>query len=332
MYTLGDIASFVDAKLIGDASLEINGLAASSKAQKGQLTYISSSKYKLDLLNSTASAVILTKDLLDDCPTNALVVDNVYLAFAKITHYFKQYSNHLDGIHASAQINSKNIANSCTIAEEVIIGKNCTIGANTAIEQGVTIGDNATIQPNVVILQNTTIGNNVVISAGVVIASEGFGNALDKQGHWHAIAHLGNVLIGNNVTIGANTVIDRGTLEDTQIHNGVCLDNLVHIAHNAILGTDTAIAAGVTIGGSAILGKRCQIGGGAVIASHMHLADDTVVTGSSTVDKHLSKGHYTGFTSISLHSNWKKTQMWLLKLDKIAHYLNIKLKNLKNGK
>jgi UDP-3-O-[3-hydroxymyristoyl] glucosamine N-acyltransferase len=47
------------------------------------------------------------------------------------------------------------------------------------------------IQPNVVILQNTTIGNNVVISAGVVIASEGFGNALDKQGHWHAIAHLG---------------------------------------------------------------------------------------------------------------------------------------------
>jgi hypothetical protein len=32
-------------------------------------------------------------------------------------------------------------------------------------------------------------------------------------------------LIGNNITIGANTVIDRGTLEDTQIHNGVRLDN-----------------------------------------------------------------------------------------------------------
>jgi UDP-3-O-[3-hydroxymyristoyl] glucosamine N-acyltransferase len=139
MHTLGDIARFIDAELIGDASLEINSLSASSKAKKGQLTYIANSKYKSDLLNSNASAVILTKDLLDDCPTNALVVDNVYLAFAKITHYFKQPSNHLDGIHVGAQINSKNIANSCTIAEAVIIGKNCTIGANTTIEQGVTL-------------------------------------------------------------------------------------------------------------------------------------------------------------------------------------------------
>jgi UDP-3-O-[3-hydroxymyristoyl] glucosamine N-acyltransferase len=44
-----------------------------------------------------------------------------------------------------------------------------------------------------------------------------------------------------------------------QDDHGVRLDNLVHIAHNVILGADTAIAAGVTIGGSAILGKRCQI-------------------------------------------------------------------------
>lgn len=329
MYTLGDIAGFIDAELVGDASLEISSLAASSKAQKAQLTYIVGDKYKLDLTNSNAGAVILTKDLLEDCPTNALVVDNVYSAFAKITHYFKQQSNHLDGIHFSAQINSKNIANSCTIGEEVIIGKNCTIGANTTIEQGITIGDNVTIQPNVVILQNTTIGDNVVISAGVIIGSEGFGNALDKQGYWHTIAHLGNVVIGNNITIGANTVIDRGTLEDTRIDNGVCLDNLVHIAHNVILGIDTAIAAGVIIGGSAILGKRCQVGGGTVIASHMHLEDDTVVTGSSTVDKHLSKGRYTGFTSISSHLAWKRTQMWLSKLDKIAQHLNVKLKNLK---
>lgn len=329
MHTLENIASFINAEIIGDASTEISSLAAIAKAQKSQLSYISSGKYKSDLINSNAGAIILTKDLVADCPTNALVVENVYLAFAKLTHYFKQQSNHLNGIHPSAKINSKNIANNCTIAAQVVIGKNCTIGANTVIEQGVIIGDNVTIQANVSILQNTTIGNNVIISAGVVIGSEGFGNALDKEGRWHTIAHLGNVLIGNNITIGANTVIDRGTLEDTQIHNGVRLDNLVHIAHNVTLGENSAIAAGVTVGGSVTLGQRCQVGGGAVIASHVHLADDTVVSGSSTVDKNLSKGRYTGFTSISPHSDWKRTQMWLLKLDKIAQYLNIKLKNLK---
>lgn len=329
MYKLRNIADFIDAKLMGDASIEITGIAAISKAQKNQISYISSNKHKSDLLHSNAGAIILTKDFLSHCPTNALVVEDTHLAFAKLTHYFKQRSIRLNGIHPSAKINSKNIANNCTIGEGVVVGKNCTIEANVVIGQGVEIGDNVAIQPNVSILQNTKIGNDVIVSAGVVIGSEGFGNALDKKGHWHSIANLGNVIIGNNITIGANTVIDRGTLEDTHIHDGARLDNLVHIAHNVILGQDSAIAAGVTIGGSAILGRRCQVGGGAVIASHIHLADDTVITGSSTVDKHLSKGRYTGFTSISLHSEWKRTQMWLLKLDKIAQYLNIKLKNLK---
>ncbi|SMN00781.1 UDP-3-O-[3-hydroxymyristoyl] glucosamine N-acyltransferase [uncultured Candidatus Thioglobus sp.] len=329
MHTLGDIAQFIEAKLVGDKSLKITGIATIANANKDQLAYIAQSKYRPDLIRSKAGVVILNNDLLDDCPTNALIVDDVYLAFAKITHYFKQTTVPLNGIHSSANINSLNIANNCVIGENVSIGKNCVISANCAIEQGVSIGDNVTIQPNVSILQNSIIANNVFIASGVVIGSEGFGNALDEQGRWHSIAHLGNVSIGNDVTIGANTVIDRGTLADTQIHNGTRLDNLVHIAHNVVLGENTAIAAGVTIGGSAILGKRCQIGGGAVIASHITLADDTVITGSSTVDKNLEQGHYTGFTSISPHSDWKRSQMWLLKLDKIAQYLNIKLKNLK---
>ena len=329
MYKLKDIATFIDAKLIGNESIKISSLASCSKAQKDQLTYIVSNKYKSDLLTSKAGVIIITKELLKDCPTIALVVDNVYLAFARITHYFKQQLICFNGIHTSAQINSKNIAKNCTIGANVTIGKHCTISANTVIEQGVTIGDNVIIQPNVTILQNCTIGNNVFLSAGVIIGSEGFGNALDNQGHWHTIAHLGNVVIGNDVVIGANTVIDRGTLEETKIQNGVRLDNLVHIAHNVSLGEGTAIAAGVTVGGSAILGKRCQVGGGAIIASYMRIADDVIITGASVVDKHLNKGRYTGFTSISLHSDWKRAQMWLSKLDKITQYLNIKLKHLK---
>ncbi|SFV87493.1 UDP-3-O-[3-hydroxymyristoyl] glucosamine N-acyltransferase [hydrothermal vent metagenome] len=329
MHTLGELAAFVGAELIGEASVEIHSLATSANAQKGQLTYISTSKYKADLLTSKASAIIITKDLLGDCPTNSLVVDDVYLAFAKITHRFKQTSTHLNGVHNSAVVHSdNNIATNCTIGENVVIGKNHHIGANVVIEQGVTIGDNANIQPNVTILQGCSIGNNVVIYAGVVIGSDGFGNALDSNKHWHSIAHLGNVVIGDEVNIGANTVIDRGTLEDTKIQDGVHLDNLVHIAHNVDLGAHTAIAAGVTIGGSAVLGKHCQVGGGAVIASHMHLEDNTIITGSSTVDKHLKTGCYTGFTSISKHSEWKRTQLWLSKLAKIAKHLNIKLKNL----
>ncbi len=330
MYTLGEIAKTINAKLVGDTNIEITGIATSLSANQAQLTYINSNKYKQTLINSKAGAVILNNDLLKNCPTNALIVDDVYLAFAKATHLFKKQVVPYQGIHPSVKTNHAKIASNCTIGKNVVIGNHCTIASNVVIEDNVTIGNDALIQPNVGILQGCSIGNNVVISPGAVIGSEGFGNAQDQQKHWHSIAHLGCVVIGNNVSIGANTTIDRGTIEDTQIHNGVQIDNLVHIAHNVIIGQDSAIAATVTIGGSCMIGKRCMVGGGATIASHISLADDIIVTGASTVDKNLSEqGHYTGFTSISKHQKWKRIQVWLLNLDKIAHYLNIKIKELK---
>ncbi len=331
MYTLGEIAKFIDATVVGDSTINIESIASINIAKNNQLTYIATPKYKQALITSKASAVILNKELLDDCPTNALIVDDVYLSFAKITHYFKKTITHQPGIHPSAKIHNAIIANNCVIGENVIIGNNCKIGANSIIENNVVIGDNTHLHSNVAILHSCSIGNNVVISPGVVIGSEGFGNARDKDGCWHAIVHLGNVIIGDDVTIGANTTIDRGTLEDTQIHNGVRLDNLIQIAHNVIIGENTAIAASTAIAGSAVLGKRCMIGGMVGIIGHLSICDDVIISGKSTVDKHIKKpGIYTGIIPLMPHKQWQNVGIWLVKLDKIVKYLNIKLKKIKD--
>jgi UDP-3-O-[3-hydroxymyristoyl] glucosamine N-acyltransferase len=330
MYTLGEIAEFINAKLVGDASVKINGIASLQRSNSNQLSYIVNGKHKRDLISSQAGVIILDKSLLDDCPTNALIVDNVYLSFAKISHYFKKQITHQAGIHPSAKINNAKISATCVIGENVIIGHDCVIGPNTIIEDNVTIGDNAYLYPNVTILQGCLLGKNTVISSGAVIGSEGFGNARDNQGRWHTIAHLGNVVIGDNVTIGANTAIDRGTLEDTEIHSGVRIDNLIHIAHNVIIGQDTAIAANTGIAGSTTLGKRCMIGGMVGIVGHLNVCDDVVVNAKSTVDKDIkTPGVYTGIMPLMSHKQWQNVGLWLVKLDKITKYLNIKLKNLK---
>jgi UDP-3-O-[3-hydroxymyristoyl] glucosamine N-acyltransferase len=331
MYNLKEIAQFINAELMGDADVNIDGIASAVLANKNQLTYIVSQKYKLDLVDTQAGVVILHHDLLRDCPTNALVVDDVYLAFAKITHYFKKEVAPANGIHSSAKTSQAIIAQNCTIGKEVVIGRNTTIGSNTVIEDNVTIGDNNYIHPNVTILQGCSLGDNVVVSPGAVIGSEGFGNARDDQNKWHTIAHLGNVVVGNNVTIGANTTIDRGTLEDTQIHNGVRLDNLIHIAHNVIIGQDTAIAANTGIAGSTALGKRCMIGGMVGIVGHLNICDDVIVNAKSTIDKDIkAPGMYTGIMPLMPHKQWQNVGLWLVKIDKIVKYLNIKLKNLKD--
>ncbi len=331
MYTLGEIAKFIDAEIIGDSAIKIDSIASATTAKNTQLTYIVGQKHKQALINSQAGAVILNKELLEDCPTNALIVDNVYLAFAKITHHFKKQVTHQIGIHPSAIINNAKIADNCVIGKNVVIGNNVTIGANSVIEDNVNIGDNTYLQANIIILQGCAIGNNVFISPGVVIGSEGFGNAKDGQGHWHAIAHLGGVIIGNDVTIGANTTIDRGTLEDTQIHNGVRLDNLIQIAHNVVIGKDSAIAASTAIAGSTVIGERCMIGGMVGIIGHLSICNDVIIGGKSIVDRNItSPGMYTGVMPLMPHRQWKKVSLWLTKLDKIIKYLNIKLKNLKD--
>ena len=96
------------------------------------------------------------------------------------------------------------------------------------------------------------------------------------------------------MSIGANTTIDRGSISNTEIHDGVKIDNLIHIAHNVIIGEDTAIAAKTGIAGSTIIGKRCMIGGAVGIVGHLKITDDVVINATSTVNRNISKpGIYT---------------------------------------
>ncbi|MDC9726822.1 MAG: UDP-3-O-(3-hydroxymyristoyl)glucosamine N-acyltransferase [Candidatus Thioglobus sp.] len=319
MRTLGEIAILIDAELIGDANYQILGLASIDQAQADQLSYVASNKYSNQLDNTQAGAVIINKSLKDSRPANALIVKDAPVAFAKLSQHFRPENSLMIGIHPSV-----------TMGKNVQIGDNCTIGVNVVLEDEVIIGNNVTIGANSVIHHQCQVGNDVVIDSGVVIGSEGFGNARDNQQHWHAIAHLGRVIINNQVTIGANTAIDRGTLGDTIIHNGVRLDNLIHIAHNVIIGEDTAIAACSGIAGSTKIGERCMIGGMVGIVGHLNICDDVIINAKSTVDKNInSAGMYTGIMPLMPHKKWQIVGVWLTKLDKITKYLNIKLNYLK---
>ena len=334
--SLEKIAELIGATLVGNPSIEIKGINTLKEANKHQLTYAVSNKYSNSLANTKAGAVILPKKLKEYCPTNALLVDDAYLAFAKISHHFKQYNFPVKRslsksiIDPTALVENVTISSGCIIGKNVIIGNNSILEANCVIEDEVNIGENSHISSNVTIQRDCKLGKRCVISPGAVIGSEGFGNAQNEQHSWQSIAHLGRVRIGDDVSIGANTTIDRGTIEDTVIHNGVKIDNLVHIAHNVIIGENTAIAANTGIAGTTTIGKRCKIGGMVGIVGHLTITDDVIVNATSTVNKNITKpGIYTGFFPLMSHSSWKKAGIWLTKLDKITKILNIKLKNLK---
>jgi UDP-3-O-[3-hydroxymyristoyl] glucosamine N-acyltransferase len=331
MLTLKEIAEIVGGSIEGNPSRPIKGIGNLDSANLNQISYAVNEKYKDSLLSSKAGAFLINKSLKKFCKSDFILVDNVYFAYSLLSHKFKakQDIKHFNFGHKLNYPDS-DISASCLIGKNVDIGNGCSIGANCVIEDNVTIGDNSLIESSVTIQKGCHIGNNCVVSPGSVIGSEGFGNARDADKKWSPIAHLGVVLIGNNVSIGANTTIDRGTISNTEIHDGVKIDNLIHIAHNVIIGEDTAIAAKTGIAGSTIIGKRCMIGGAVGIVGHLKITDDVVINATSTVNRNITKpGIYTGFVPIMLHSEWKKVGIWLTKLDKIAELLKIKLKNIR---
>jgi len=183
--SLEKIAQLIGATLIGDPDIEINGINTFKDANGNQISYAVSEKYINSLSKTKAGAVILPKKLKEHCPTNALIVDDAYLAFAKITHQFKHYSFPVNNssskaiIDSSASIEDVTISPGCVIGKNVSIGKNTIIDPNCVIEDKVNIGENSYIGANVTIQRECQLGKRCTILPGAVIGSEGFGNAVD---------------------------------------------------------------------------------------------------------------------------------------------------------
>lgn len=204
------------------------------------------------------------------------------------------------------------------IGDDVVLEDGVEIGANVVIESGVVIGAGTLIANNIAIHQRTKIGVRVEIDSGTVIGTSPF-NRIKTQGRWQKTIDCGGVIIGDGVKIGANTTIARGEQGNTRIMDGVCIDNLVQIAHDVVIGAHSAIAGCAAIGAFAQLGSHCIIGGASCIAAQVRLADDIVITGMSTVSKSLQKaGIYSSGTMVSEHKQWRRNVARFKRLDDYA--------------
>jgi UDP-3-O-[3-hydroxymyristoyl] glucosamine N-acyltransferase len=262
---------------------------------------------------------------LEECPTNALIVADPYVSYAKIALLLNpapSFDSQIDPtavIAASASIaDAVYIGAHCVIGENVIIDSGSVIGPGCVIEQACCIGRNSRLVANVTLCTGVSIGERCLIHPGVVIGSDGFGVAND-HGRWIKVPQLGKVRIGNDVEIGANTTIDRGALDDTVIEDGVKLDNLIQVAHNVKIGAHTVIAGCVGIAGSAEIGKHCAIGGGVGVLGHLQIADGVQVTAMSMVTKSIkAPGVYSSGVPLQTNRDWHKNAVRFKQLDELA--------------
>ncbi len=305
--TCSEIAQLIDGELIGDGNAIISGLNRIEFAGRGDLTFYNDIKFAEFFNNSNASCIIIPDKLFNELETNPntvyIKVDNPYKKFIAILNKISEENQSVNyGIHPTAIIDSSaEISEKSYIGPYCVIGKNSKISANVVLHSNVCIYDDVIIDEGtfihsgVILCNETKIGKNCIIQPGAVIGADGFGFIENPDGSYTKIPQLGNVIIADNVEIGANATIDRAIVGSTIIGNGVKIDNLVHIAHNAEIGENTAMAAQVGISGSTKIGKRNRFGGQVGIAGHLHTVDDVSIQAQSGVAKSVLKpGIYFG--------------------------------------
>ena len=331
-FTLEHLASKYACKIQGDPSTVVTNVATLSNASSDSLTFFANTKYKSELQETNAAAVVLSEHDLKFCSTASLVTNDPYLLFARIASDFDISKQFQPGIHPSAVIDSTcNIPSTCRIgagailAMNVELGEHVFIGANSVIEKDTKIDESSWVSSGVIIHEGTEIGLRAIIHPGVVIGADGFGFSETKDSTWVKIPQMGRVVIGDDVEVGANTTIDRGTLSDTVIGNGVKLDNLIQIGHNVIIGEHTAIVAQTGISGSTEIGKRCKIGGQVGMVGHLKITDDTTITARTTVTKDIKdSGMYSGnLFSHQKASEWQKNAASFRKLNKLQKLVSV---------
>jgi UDP-3-O-[3-hydroxymyristoyl] glucosamine N-acyltransferase len=325
MQTAKSLAEAVGATLEGDGAVELRGVAAPERAGPHDLIYVDKAKHADRAAASAALCVIAAENIALKGKT-VLRTSHPKFTFVKAATLILERTPIATGIHPTAVIaplarvsQTAGIAPFAVIGEDAHVGEGTQIGAHSVIGAGCWIGDYCRIHPRVTLYAGVRIGHRVEIHSGAVIGADGFGYAQGEGRYWK-FPQAGIVEIAEDVEIGANTTIDRGSLDDTRIAEGVKLDNLVHIAHNCQIGAHTVIAAQVGLSGSCEFGKHVVVGGQAGFGEQCYLEDGAVIGGQSGVlgGKTIRSGQTVWGTPARPLEKFKEQFAWQARLPELA--------------
>ena len=244
-------------------------------------------------------------------------VDNAYESLAKLLNLYEMSKPKKTGVDPLAYIApTAKIGENVYIAPFACVGDNAVIGDNTSLHphatvgSGAKVGSNCILYPHATVYHDCRVGNNCILHAGSVVGADGFGFAPSPEGY-EKIPQIGIAILEDNVEIGANTCIDRATMGATIIRKGVKLDNLIQIAHNVEVGSNTVMASQVGVAGSTKIGEWCMLGGQVGVAGHITIGNKVNMGAQSGVHGSIKDGEaLIGTPPIGLKNYFKSSAVF----------------------
>ncbi len=294
-FTAAQIAEQLGGEVLGDGSVPLTGFAPADCACAGDLTFAENEAYFAAAEQSPATAILVAGPLVS-AQKVIIRVPNARVAMARVLPVFFPPDEPPRGIHPSAVIDASaqidptaHIGPHCRVSARVRLGARTVLMGGNHLGRDCQVGDDVCLFPNVVIYARSQIGHRVSIHAGTVIGSDGYGYVLDEGRH-RKLLHLGNVILQDDVEIGANTAIDRGVFGATVIGQGTKIDNLVHIAHNVVIGRHCLILGQVGFAGSTRVGDYTVVASQSGIADHLKIGNQITIGAKSGVMRDIPDG------------------------------------------
>jgi len=314
MATLKQLATLVDAVVIGDENIEITRLAPIDGASKGDITFIANEKYLPCLETTEASAVLVDRQLGRD-DIAYLVCKNPYLAFAKILTNLNVQRPEPLGVLPGAWVDDSvtlgqrvTVYPGASIGAGCVIGDDCIIHSNVVLYPRVKIGHECLLHAGCVVREECILGDRVILQPNAVVGSDGFGFAPDGESYYK-IPQIGIVHVEDDVEIGAGSCVDRAAMGVTRVSKGCKIDNLVQIGHNVTVGEHTVMAAQAGIAGSANVGRHCTLGGQSAISGHIKVGDNLTLGGRGGVTGSIKGDQVVSGVPAIPHKDWLKASI-----------------------
>lgn len=320
----GELAAYLGGEVVGDATVEIRGVASLAGARPGDLIYVESIKLLPQALASPASAVLVGTGAFLRGKTLIRVAHPKW-AFARATEWLLPEPPLVSGVHPTAVVHpTARLGEGAALGPHVVIEEHVRVGAGSQIGAGcylgahVELGEQCRLFPRVTLYHNVRVGSRVRIHSGAVLGSDGFGY-VPVEDRYEKFPQRGTVVVEDDVEIGANATIDRGALDETWIGQGTKLDNLVHVAHNVRIGRHCVLAAQTGLSGSVTIGDRVTMGGQVGLGDHARIEDDARLGGQCGIlpGKIIRRGQVVWGTPARPLAEFKKTHPYLARLPEL---------------
>lgn len=310
--TLQEIADLVQGVILGEEKIEISGVTNIDDASEMDITF--AVPPHVEKAAKCKAAAVIIPDTITEFSKPAIRVANPRVAFTRLLELFTPALAVERGVHPTAVLGKnvklgKNVAIQAYVVleDEVTIGDNTVIYPHCYVGTKASVGEDSIIYPNVTIREHCVVGSRVILHSGAVIGSDGFG-FVTAGGRHLKVPQVGNVIIEDEVEIGANTTLDRATTGSTIVKQGTKIDNLVHLAHNVVIGEHCFLVAQTGIAGSTKVGNYVTFAGQSGSSGHLTIGDHCIFAARSAPINDVAAGSfYAGFPARP-HKEWLRTE------------------------